>query len=93
MAIDVSKGIPTIKQDATFTIGTAFVQQLQVILMYLCESLDPAEVERKVTAKEQLSAQEQHIVNLTSLLRAIYTEADNKGDIYYQDIPKESTSI
>ncbi len=82
---DITK-LPMLKKDAKLEIGTVFIEQLQLVLLYLCEGIDVKKVEQKSINKESLSEHEQSVVIVISLLKGLYKKAEEQGDIYYKEL-------
>lgn len=86
--MDMSQGVPHIKQDAIvrLEIGTAFIAQLQHTYEFLLKGHTPDEakvIRDKVQAKEPLNDWENSLMCLTQLIATIHAKAQEQGMVTY----------
>ncbi len=80
--------IPYIKKDALIDIklGSAFIGELQDILLFLTKDLKSEDIRNKVQDKQQLTEQEQGVITLSRLMTHIMQIAKTNDLIEYKNL-------
>lgn len=82
----------SIKKDATFEIGTKFVEDLQTVLIYLSKGIDPEDLQKRVQEKGKFSEQETEAIRLTGLLVSLYNSAKERDMLVQSSITSDMLS-
>ncbi len=95
--MDMSQGVPHIKQDAIvrLEIGTAFIAQLQHTYEFLLKGHTPDEakvIREKAQAQQELTDWEQSLLVMTQLIATIHAKAQEQGHVTFMTMEETLSS-